>query len=177
MKTWLSVLMIFFGTFGVAACASTGEDVPSLSPTPTSETENEILTNEALMMAFTECLRSEGLEVADPRVDSDGKIEFPEIIDEKGVSKEAWWEACGSILDRITYEEEIEDKTEELEYYLELAACLREEGVEVADPTAETLDSWMGDFKTETDFDDPDTQAAFESCTDGEFGTGEGKEK
>jgi hypothetical protein len=176
MKKWkiaLEVISILL----LVACGSTSDDVPSLAPTPTSKAEGVVVSNELLMIEFTECLRNEGLEVADPIMDEDGSIQFPEILDENGVSKEEWWENCGVLLENLTLEEEKEDRSGELEYYLELAACMREEGVEVEDPTVETLDAWMGDFKTTTDFDDPDTQAVFETCTGDELWDGGDKGK
>jgi hypothetical protein len=177
MKTWQLILTLMLASLALSACGSTSNDVPSLAPTPTAEADGESFSNEVLMMNFTECLRDEGLEVADPIVDADGNVEYPEIIDENGVSKETWWEACGYILESFTFEGEKEDRSADLDYYLEVASCMREEGIEIEDPTAETLDTWMGNFKDTTNFDDPDTVTAFETCSGGEFwgGGDEGK--
>ena len=100
IKYLLFVLFLFISLF-IAACGSESNDVTSLADTPIPDAADEDLDDEVLMIEFTECLRNEGLEVADPKVDTDGNIQFPEIIDEGGISKEEWWKVCGPIIERI----------------------------------------------------------------------------
>lgn len=165
---------------GLTACGSDSYDVPSLAATPTPGAANEILDVEAKMMEFTECLRNEGLEIIDPVVDSDGNVLKPELVEGANVTKEEWiaaYEVCGEIIENVTFEKEEVDRSEQVDQYVELAACLRDEGIEVEDPTAETLDIWMTGFKTMIDWDDPDAQAALETCMGGSSGGNDGRGK
>jgi hypothetical protein len=54
---------------------------------------------------------------------------------------------------------------EQLDQYIALAGCLREKNYDLVDPTAETLDTWMADFKNALDWDDPDAMADYEECS------------
>ena len=164
----------------LTACRSNSNDVPSLAATPTSGAADEVLDVEARMMEFTECLRNEGMEIIDPVVDSDGNVQKPELVEGSVISKEEWnaaFEVCGEIIENITFGKEEVDRSEQVDEYLALAACLRDEGFDVEDPTAETLDIWMTDFKNVFDWDDPDAQAAFETCMGGSSGSNDGKGK
>ncbi len=182
MKRWqifyLLAMMAAIG-LGLAACGSDSNDVPSLGATPTPGPADGVLNNEALMMQFTECLRNEGLDVEDPKLDFDGNIEKPEFESES-ISKEEMmeaWEVCGEFLENITFEKKEVDRSEQVDQYVELAACLRDEDFEVEDPTAETLDIWMTDLKNMIDWDDPDAEAAFDECMGGSSGGNGGKGK
>jgi hypothetical protein len=164
----------------IPACGSDSNDVPSLAATPTPGAADEIVDVEAKMMEFTECLRNEGLEVIDPVVDSDGFIEKPEFAEGFEPTKEeanAAFEACAEIIENITFEQKEVDRSEQLDQYLALAACLRDEGFDIDEPTAETLEIWMGDFKNMFDWKDPDAQAAFDTCMGGNIGDNDGKGK
>lgn len=164
----------------LAACSSDSNDVPSLSAPATLVGEVEDLDDEARMMEFAECLRNEGMEVTDPGVDSDGNIQKPQLVEGATASKKEWgeaYEACGEIIKNITFEKEDIDISEQVDQYVELAACMRDEGFDVEDPTAETLDIWMVDFKNTIDWKDPDIQEAFDECMGGRSGGDGGKGK
>ena len=183
MKRWqifyLLALMVVI-SLSLAACGSDSNDVPSLGATPTPGAADEVLDVEAKMMEFAECLRNEGMEIIDPVIDSDGNIQKPETVDGANISKEEWeaaFEVCGEIIENITFEKEEVDRSEQVDLYVEVAGCLREEGFDVEDPTAETLDIWMGDFKNTIDWDDPDALAAFDTCFGGSSGGDGGKGK
>ena len=165
-------------SISLISCGSDSNDVPSLGGTPIVTVENETLDIEATMMEFAECLRGEGLEVLDPVVDSDGNVQKPEFAEGFEVSKKefgAAYEVCGEIIEGITFGKEKDDMSEQVDYYLDLTACLREKGIEIDEPTAETLDTWMTDFKTVFDWDDPNAVEAYETCSGSEGGSGEGK--
>ena len=166
--TKLIVLSVLALTF--AACSSDSNDVPSLAATPIPVVEDEILDVEVRMMEFAECLRNEGMQITDPMVDSDGNIQMPELVEGATASKEEWieaYEVCGEIIENITFEKKEIDRSEQVDQYIELAACMRDEGFDVEDPTAETLDIWLTDFKNVFDWDDPDAEAAIENCMGG----------
>jgi hypothetical protein len=105
MKHWqIFYLIVLISLTGIvlAACDSDSNDVPSLAATPTPDEADEILDIETKMMAFTECLRNEGLEVLDPVVDSDGNIQKPEIVEGANISKKEWiaaFDVCGEIIE------------------------------------------------------------------------------
>jgi hypothetical protein len=173
-----SVIVVMI--FGVSACGSDSKNVPSLAATPTAVVEDEVLSNEAIMMAFTECLREQGVEVMDPVVDSDGFVNKPEFVEGFEVSKEeldAAMEVCEEFLEGFTFEGKNIDRSEQIDDYLELVACLREEGFEIDEPTESTLDTWLTDFKTTFDWDDPDAMGAYETCSGREGSAVGGKGK
>jgi len=89
--TLMAVAVI--GILILAACGSDSSDVPSLNSEdtqvvePTADAVDSVLDNEARMMAFTQCLRDQGIEVYDPVVDSEGNVGKPELaegVDLKG---------------------------------------------------------------------------------------------
>jgi hypothetical protein len=157
----------------VAACGSDSKDVASLGATPTASAGVAVLDDEAKMMAFTECMREQGIELLDPVVDADGNVQKPELAEGSEASKEKWIAAdkvCGELLEGITFGTERVDMSEVVDQHVALAACLREQGFDVDDPTAETLDVWLTDLKTVFNWDDPQLVEAYESCTGGSLG-------
>jgi len=164
----------------LAACGSKSEDVASLAATPTAAVEDVVLDDEAKMMAFTQCLRDQGIELLDPVVDADGNVQKPAVAEGFEASKEKWTAAyalCGELIEGVTFGKERVDLSDKVDQYVELAACLRDEGFDVDDPTAETLDTWMADFKTVLDWDDPGLLEAYESCAGGSLKGNGGKGK
>jgi len=119
-------------------------------------------------MAFTQCMRDHGLEVLDPVIDTDGNVQKPELAEGAQVNKEAWgeaFEACGDLINGVTWAEKQRDRSAEADYWGQIATCLREKGYGLDDPTAETLDAWLGDLKAEFNWDDPDAQRDWEDCS------------
>ncbi len=168
----------------LAACGSDSNDVASLRTTENTQVEattdaaDPLLDNEAMMMALTECLRDQGIEVMDPVVDADGNVDKPELVEGAEWDKEtmgAAWEACEHHLEGFTWEKERVDMSELVDEYVALAACLREKGYDVDDPTAETLDQWGTDFKNAINWDDPAAVADYEECSGETVGGGSGK--
>ena len=173
------------GILALAACGSALDDVPSLTTTidtqvmaPTADAADVVLDNEAKMMAFTQCLRDQGIEVMDPVVDSDGNVQKPELAGGVGAkSKEfgAAWEACSEHLEGFTLEKERVDVSAQVDQWVALATCLRDKGYDVDDPTAETLDQWQSDFKKRIDWKDPRAMDDYEECSGGAGVGGAGK--
>ena len=158
----------------LVACGSDSSDVPSLNTedTPlvesTTESPDDTLDDEAKMMAFTQCMRDEGVEMVDAAVDSDGNVQRPTLAEGVEVPREKLGEAyevCAEHLEGLTMGREREDLSEQVDRFVALATCLREKGYEVDDPTAETLDQWGADFRVEFDWDDPKAKAAYEECS------------
>jgi len=179
------MLVAVIGILMIAACGSDSDDVPSLrsiedvqAAEPTASTADTILENEAKMMAFTQCLRDQGLDVLDPVVDADGNVGKPEIAEDAEWDKErfgAAWEACAEHLEGFSWENERVDVSEQVDQWVAVAACLRDKGYALDEPTAETLDQWMGDFKDAINWDDPAAVADYEECSGDEIAGTKGK--
>jgi hypothetical protein len=172
--TFISLAMLV-----LSACSSGSENVASLGPTLTPVEERQAQTEEERVIEFAECLRNEGMEITDPSVDAEGNIQMPELVEGATATKEEWgaaYEVCGEIIENITFEKKKVDRSAQLDEYLEIAACLREEGINVNEPTAETLEIWMEDLKDTIDWEDPDVEKAVDACFGGELGEGSKKE-
>jgi hypothetical protein len=170
------VTLVVVSVIGLAlpACGSDTADVPSLGATPTPVVAEEALDNEARMMALTQCLREQGIDIRDPVLDSEGNVGKPEFIE--GYDKEAFgtaWEACAEHLEGFTFGKERTDVSEQVDQGVAIATCLRDKGYDVDDPTAETLDQWLGDFKERINWKDPEAVADYEECS-GAVGLGGG---
>lgn len=171
--------------FGLLTAACSGADadsgVASLeSESQVEQTENaavDTASQEEAVMAFTVCLRDEGLDVEDPTIDDEGNLRPPRLRDIENLDREvagAAFEACSVHLEDVTFGLDSEDRTEREDELLAFAACVRENGYDMPDP----------DFSTEQapgqggggpfggiDRDDPAFQTALAACSD-IFGAG-----
>lgn len=177
-------ISVAISTLILTACRSDSNDVATLGTTENTQGEapnadaDPILDNEALMMAFTQCLRDQGLEVLDPVVDAEGNVQKPELAEGAEWDKETMdpaWEACDEHLEGFTFEKKRVDVSEEVDQYVALSACMRDKGYDVDEPTAETLDQWGADFKDVINWDDPAAVADYEECSGDTVGEGSGK--
>lgn len=148
MKTKLVKLLFVTGiALMLVACKSNAKDVATLhteATQPVEATPLAPLDNEIMMMAFTECLREHGIEAVDPVVDAEDNIQKPELVAGTQWDKETMgeaWEACAEQLEGFTFKKERVDTSEIVDQYMELAACRRDKGYNINDPTAETLDT------------------------------------
>jgi hypothetical protein len=183
------LILVTVSALILVACGSDSNDVPSLRTTADTQVEapsadaasaeaDPLLDNEAMMMAFTQCLRDQGIDVLDPVVDSEGNVQKPEFAEGVDVKREdfgAAYEACAEHLEGFTFERKRVDVSEQVDQFVALAACLRDKGYDVDEPTAETLDSWMGGFKESINWDDPGAVADYEECSGETVGEGGGK--
>ena len=152
----------------LAACGSDSDDVPSLEATPTAVVAEDTLDDEAKVMAFTQCMRDQGIQYMDPVVDSDGNVQRPTLAEGVEVTRAelaAPYGACSQHLEGITWGRERRDVTELIDQSVALATCLRDKGFDVDDPTAETLAQWRVDFRMEFDWDDPAAMEAYQECS------------
>jgi len=154
----------------LVACGSDANDVPSLNTDATQQVEptaDAVPDDEAMMMAFTQCMRDQGIELLDPGVDSEGNVQRPQLAEGAEVTREefgAAMEMCGEHLEGLTMGRERQDPSERIDEFVTLAACLRKKGHDIDDPTAETLDQWLIDFRVEFNWDDPAAKADYEEC-------------
>jgi hypothetical protein len=175
------VLAVILAACGSAA-AGTDEGVASLEESlATTPVAEEAAEPEAAAIAFTECMRENGVEMEDPTVDADGNVipgrptDLPENDEDGGVQirrgelgeeLQAAFEECGDLLEGTSFGFTPEDQTELQDQLLELAQCLRDQGLDVADPDLSNTPSGGpgegGPFGI--DFQDPEIQAALEQC-------------
>jgi hypothetical protein len=178
MKNQLAklILVIAIGVV-LVACGSGSDDVPSLDTDDTQVVEpataaaDDVLDDEAKVMAFVQCMRDEGIEYKDPLVDSDGNVQRPELVEGVTVTRKelaAPYGACSHHLEGLSFGRERGDVTERVDQMVELATCLRDKGYDVDDPTAETFDQWGADFRVEFDWDDPVAKKAYQECSSAE---------
>ncbi|HEX5696618.1 MAG TPA: hypothetical protein VFZ15_09530 [Acidimicrobiia bacterium] len=178
--------LLFLLAVGLAACggaaADEGDEVASLSDTSTTAPVEEELDSEEAAIAFTECMRENGVEMGDPTVDADGNVmpglptDLPDIEDADepvrvdgalGEEMQGAFEECGDLLEGTAFGFTRGDQTELQDELLDLAQCLRDQGLDVADPDLsagadEGAGPGAGPFGI--DFEDPEVQAALEVC-------------
>jgi hypothetical protein len=136
-----------------AACSDDDEtsQVASLE-TETAETSQDaeatesdrVADTEAAILAFTQCLRDQGIEIDDPTVDADGNLQLPPIgltSEADGTDPEEAMAAfadimasCEEHLEGITPTLSGHDTTEFEDAFLEYAQCMRSHGIDMPDP-------------------------------------------
>ncbi len=171
----------------VAAACGGGSDSQGVA---SLESESEVLaastddpaTTEAdaeeAMLAFAQCLRDQGLDIADPEVDEDGNLRLsrpaPDAEDLDRAAFQEARDACSGLLEGVSFGFRDFDRTEIEDTLVEYAACMRDNGVDMPDPdfSAQPGPGGGGPFGR-LDPDDPAFQAAAAACQDilaGAFG-------
>jgi len=126
---------------------------------------------EEAVLAFTECLRYQGLDVVDPDFDGEGGFNFTfreGFRTEGGGPNEevqGALEECGEFLEDVRQQFEPPDLSEIQDDLLAFAECMRDNGIEVADPDLSELGQGPGRGRIfDLDISDPLVQAAGEIC-------------
>jgi len=181
-RTTVIPILLAFGLLATA-CSSADSDsgVASLeSETQAEQTEDttiDSISQEDAVMAFTVCLRDEGLDVDDPMVDDQGNLRPPRLRDIESVDREvadAAFESCSVYLEDVTFGLESEDRTEREDDLLAFAACARDNGYDMPDPDfsgERTPGQGGGGPFGGLDREDPAFQTALAACSD-VFGAG-----
>lgn len=184
---------------GVASLAGSSGQVAAAS----GAAGDDVATEEEIL-AWVECMREEGLDIADPTVDADGNLQLgggPRggIAGDRpgGTTATTGRTEQAQPFDRETFQAASdkcgepprtgggfseEDREELQETALKFAQCLRDEGLEVADPDfsaqgpggpprpaadeseGDDAQPQRGGLFGGLDLEDPTTQAAFEKC-------------
>jgi hypothetical protein len=148
---------------GVASLDTDVDDTPIQS-------NAESIPGEESVLAFTACLRDEGLNIDDPGIDAEGNLVAPqphaiaaETLDMAAVHSA--FDVCEGFLDNVAFGLSTEDLTQREDELLAFALCMRENGYDMPDPDF-SGDGHSGDgpFGDAIDTDDPAFQAAAESC-------------
>ena len=174
-RTSILSLLLVFGLV-TSACSTGGADgaVASLDAdaddTSVQSAESESIPGEESVLAFTACLRVEGLDIDDPDIDAEGNLVAPsmhaiaaETLDIPAVHSA--FDACRGLLDNVAFGLSSEDLTGREDELLAFAVCMRENGYDMPDPNfSGDGHSGAGPFGDAIDTDDPDFQAAANSC-------------
>ena len=171
-----SLILFLAISFVLVACGDDGTaQVASIdSTTTTSTTVASAAADgnqaEVAMLAFTACLRAEGVDVPDPTVDADGNPRFtqpPDLSDVTPDDLNAAVGACRDELNQVTIGFIGTDLTGIEDSLLEYAQCMRTNGFDLPDPELDLNfggpDGFQGPFG-EIDFSDPDFIAADAEC-------------
>jgi len=174
-KIIIPLLLAFGLTAG--ACSSGAQDsgVASLDGN-TAMDQTDAGTDQAsaedAVIAFTACLRDEGLDVEDPTVDDQGNLRPPRLRDIADVDREmaeSAFATCAPHLEGVAFGLDSEDRTEREDSLLAFAACARENGYDMPDPDfshAGVPGSGGGGPFAGINKDDPAFQAALKACSD-----------
>lgn len=182
----MKLRLLLVGALLLAACsdaaADTDDGVASLedATATTVVTVTDAMTAEDAAIAFTECMRDNGVDMEDPTVDADGNVTpgRPTNLGEGGAdpplgeSMQSAFEECGEFLEGGAFGFTRADQTELQDQLIELAACLRDQGLDVADPDLSQLgrgnggdaEPGQGAGPFGIDFQDPEVQEALENC-------------
>lgn len=175
-------IVLAFGLLA-AACGSADANSGVASLESDSQAEQaedaavDSTSQEEAVMAFTVCLRDEGLDVEDPVVDDQGNLRPPRLREIESMDREvagAAFESCNEYLEDVTFGLDSEDRTEREDELLAFAACARENGYDMPDPdfsTERTPGQGGGGPFAGLDREDPAFQTALAACSD-VFGAG-----
>jgi hypothetical protein len=195
-KKALAAGLILCSVLALAACGGNadgeGAEVASLDTTPT-ETQAETQTTttsddpQEVLLAYTECMRDEGIDLPDPDFSGGGaRITIgPGGVDPDDPDFQAAQEKCAPMLEGLRQNFDEEDRQAMQDAALEFAKCMREHGIDMPDPdfseAAPGRRGSGGAFRFGgVDPDDPDFQEAREACDEafadlpGRFGRGPG---
>ena len=153
----------------VAASAAAAQVATLATPDPNAaatEAPTEELDDEQVVLDLAACLRENGLDIPDPQFGPDGPtFADPSVIARIDLGSDTFidaLDACGEYLEALQPEIDPEQQAEQVEQQLQLAECMRREGMEeFPDP-----DPVRGFSFADLRFDpfEPEFQAAFGVC-------------
>ena len=163
----------------VDGVASLDDDTAAPQSEGTEAPGNGEVDAEEAFLAFTECMRENGVDIDDPTVDADGNLSLAFGGPAGDLDFDALESArieCEQHLEGVTLGFDRGDESEFEDTLLEYAQCMRDNGVEMddpdfssfgpgAEPSEEGEPQARGPFG-DIDPDDPAFQAAQEVCGD-----------
>ncbi len=168
--TWLIAVSL-------VATACGGEDdvadgVASLSDqamTTTVVAASAISSDEQALLAFTRCMRDEGVDLADPTVDADGNVGFSpsalaSLRDIDQDAARAAFEECADHLEGVSLGFELLQDAQFQDDLVAFSQCMRDNGFDLPDPDFGSIAEPGGLYGDQVDPNDPDFEAAFEAC-------------
>lgn len=190
-------VLLFALALIVAACGTSSDaDVATLEEssdtTVGSDTDQQDLDAEQAILEFSQCMRDNGIpEFPDPELDENGNFRIfgggrggPGALGADQGTLQAAFEECASIIEDIVQRAfQNFDQSEFQDSFLEFAACMRDQGIDMADPDfsggfgpgggGDGGGGLFGDINPQ----DPAFQEAAEECQgifEGGFGPGGG---
>ena len=118
---WLVAVTLTLSVVGLAACGGGGSG---------SDGAGDSASREEAVLEFTECMRAHGVDMPDPQP-GDESIEVGDPNDPTTKKAEG---ACNSKLDKVAQDVTPEVEEEFREGWLAFTECMREEGIDMADP-------------------------------------------
>jgi hypothetical protein len=129
---------------GIPSVASMESGSDSVQDNTDAKDIDPIADSEEAMLAFTQCLRDQGIDVGDPTVDSDGNLQLPPIeftVESDGTDVEPQMSEfedliapCEELLSGVVASGSSQGATEFEDALLEYAQCMRANGVDMPDP-------------------------------------------
>jgi hypothetical protein len=163
------------GSASAVGVASLDDSTTTTVPAEAGDSEGDVDVEEAAL-AFTECLREEGLDVQDPDFDGEGGLNFNfgqvfrggpgEAGPGEGPNDEfrAALDVCRELLEGVAQQFERPDLTEIEDDLLAFAECMRDNGIDMADPDLSGGGRPEGGLLFQLDVSDPAVEAALETC-------------
>jgi uncharacterized lipoprotein NlpE involved in copper resistance len=125
-------------------------------------------TDEEIALDFVECMRDEGIDMDDPTVAADGSVTLTPPGGQGNPQPdgtEAAFEECSDRLDGASFLPTDDQFTEIEDQLLEVAQCLRDEGLDVDDPDfSGGAGPGLNPFGPNFDPNDPANQDAIAVC-------------
>ncbi len=185
------LIPVLLGVALVAAACSGGSESAESDVATLEATDSVVVAadadeptetdDEEQLLAFTACMRDEGVDIGDPTVDSDGNVRLGGNanvgeIDQNALAAAA--DVCGDLLDGVTLGFTDADQTELQDTLVDFAGCMRDNGYDMDDPDLSNFGAPGGGSEDDgapatgrgpfgdIDQDDPAFQAAFDACDD-----------
>lgn len=161
LLTLLLTLLLGSGTAAQVATLATPDPEAQATAAPAEEVDDE-----QAVLDLVACLRDNGLDIPDPQFGPDGPtFADPSVIMSIDLGSDTFVEAmdaCGEYLAALQPEVDPEQQAEQIEQQLQLAECMRREGIEDFPDPDPVRGFTLGDMRF-----DPfasDFQAAFLVC-------------
>lgn len=173
MKNLLIPALLAFGLLA-GACSAADAETSGVASIDASETALEPaaateVDQEQALMEFAQCMRDQGIDMADPTVDADGNLSLRDTmrsidVPDRSVIRDAR-DACAEHLDDVTLGFREADRSEFEDLFVEYASCMRDNGYEDMPDSVGFGPGQAGESdQPPIDFEDPDFQAANEVC-------------
>jgi hypothetical protein len=155
MRNSFMISVILVVALMASACSDSGDsaEIASLDTDSANTSEDDSngdvdteAESEAAMLAFTQCLRDQGIDVDDPTMDADGNMQLPPIsvevpdvvTDPDELPDMSEFEdmiaPCEEHLEGVVSTFSSADTTEIEDMLLAYAECMRDNGVDMPDP-------------------------------------------
>ena len=175
-RAWALLAVAAGLTLTACSTSTDGTQVASLqgAGTSTADSAGTSASTEAELLAYVQCIRDQGVDIADPTVDADGNLTLggggpgsgsgtgTPTIDHDALL--AAQDVCGEV-PTGAFGSAIRDTTEFQDAALAFVQCMRDEGIDVADPDFSTTSGpGGGGMLGDVDRTDPAVIAALETC-------------